>query len=407
MSLVHQIKTSHAFQSFRSSIPQELLLLIFHHLTPFQRCLLLSICKSWNQILLSTKSFWQILDVPFRLEISTTTISILQLFGSRSGYTLKQVVFENVFYESQAHLDHLDSLFQELEKSSNSLKVLVIPQSSSLNKVTRHFVREFLPNLKFLYSHNHARQLERISEMRKHLLEWGSQYLIEERNDQGKQSVEEDDDDEEEATFEEEQKTGGLEFYLCSEISDIKRFEEDWFRDLKIFETYEIDSVKSFLRILNAAKSSLKHLNLKELEWPGRILNDEWRPVGEDLTEVVLENSKLQFIVPKLQGTSNSLSKLIKFQSPDLRIIGPAQALIHFEFNSLKFAEISLYDDRDDQSYSWDTVDGDRVLDNTFSFLKDFFYLGTYFESFRSWFGRWSSSYFHSGTFDISLGIIL
>lgn len=88
----HSNEAASAPEPFKP-FPDQILPLIFHQLTAFQRCLILSVCRNWNAILLAGRGFWQIVHLPLHLPISTA-VSILQTFNLRSGFSLQEVAFE-------------------------------------------------------------------------------------------------------------------------------------------------------------------------------------------------------------------------------------------------------------------------------------------------------------------------
>jgi hypothetical protein len=330
--------TSESFKRF----PDEILPLIFHQLTAFERCLILSVCRNWNGILLGGRGFWQIVHLPHRLPISAA-ISILQTFNLRSGFSLKEVVFEPIIRDVQ----DLDRIFEELRKSSSTIKVLVLPQLSKLNTQTRRFSRSILPSLQFLYSYDHRSDPRFISRMWADLLKWRSERRGEDPSNQ------------------EETEIPSLNYYSVNSLNRVGREERTWFKRLNFLEVHSTHSLEDLHLILDASKSRLQELNLS---WWGKQLKD-LENVDSDLITMKNSSGIFKFYLPFNASAARALSKFLEFPG-QVQVSGNLASLLGFEMRCLVVVKIRLYDEGEDEKTRGPSMAPDELKEKTDLFLK-------------------------------------
>lgn len=274
-------------------LPDEILLGIFDQFTPFQRCLLLSICRHWNDTILHRQSFWQRLFVPNRLSVQET-ISILQIFNQRSRYSLEALAIETSIQSAE----DLDQIFLELSKSSNSIRQVYLVQPMELNTKTRKMARESLPNLNTLGCSRKG-----ISHRWRSTKPGGRGSRV------GK----------------------GLHSYSTSYVEDLKVEDEQWLSELRYLKVNFTDSLKDLHRVLSICQATLLELELTN-----------WKPIREEDTSPVANTPSLERItfrnlfslyVPTRVNASKALNGISDIEKPEegyLYVGGLIQSLLCF-----------------------------------------------------------------------------
>lgn len=307
-------------QSFSSSpalpLPDDVLLLILHKFTPFERCRLLSISKDWNQTIMQHPPFWQYLTIPQHLSLSSA-ISILQIFNARSNFTLKHFILKNVI-DSR---DSLNEIFTELSRSSTSMRLLALFQNSSgLNTEVRRLSSAFLPNLNTL-----------------HIISSG----LSEFNFEGSISNMELKRFQSSASKDENSKQG-LRYYYTTTLSGFEGTESRWFEQLKFFKCSR-SSTNDSRFVLKAAKINLVELHLQS--W-APIVRSVWQPpftLESEAEEITFPNlSRLQ--LPFNPAAAMAVGKLIRVtdEREGLILKGPLRSLFPFQVPFLNRLELVL-----------------------------------------------------------------
>lgn len=274
--------------------------------------------------MLSNKAFWQHLWVfnPFPL---STAMRLLRLFNKRSGYTLLALDIEAAIFQEE----ELDELFQELEKSSESLQVLTVIEFPDLNTLTRKKAREYLPNLKSLVTlyleaikvtdqiHNQWRVLSQIG------LSIDS---LRENVDDGK----------------------GLRHYLTDNLYDLDQEEKDYFNQLVFFQVKFPRDTQDLHTILDACKATLEALSLSK--WISSPMN-----FTEGLEMIEMEKIE-ELHLPSQADLVSHLSSFIGLKRVDKEefgLVGQALPLTNFKVPSLEILDLELSDEVEVPRSGW------------------------------------------------------
>lgn len=297
-------------------MPDELLLSIFDKLDIFQRSMLLSICKRWNEALLSNHSFWNSLILPPRHSFEET-LFILKLFNARSECKLKHAVLGLKLQNAK----QVSEIFRELKRSGNSLKTLGLAHEPGLGKIIRVLARTFLPKLNTI-----ALSYKEVASFSY----WNSAVWL---NREELKVIDEDE---------------GIRFCQLDEFGDFQSADKSWVSKSKYISIESTTSIDDLIFLLKAAELSLVDLDLEAFAAePLASMNTNQTSMMKVSRNFTLEGP-VELRVPSDPDVADLLGRLMTIEDTSgLLLKGSIESLLAFKLVGVKRLELTLYPDTD------------------------------------------------------------
>lgn len=215
----------------------------------------------------------------------------------------------------------LEDIFTELSRSSISMRLLVLFQTSKeLNTEVRRLSSALLPNLNTLQS--------LFSGFRTLDFE-GSILNMQVKRDQSSASKDENSNQ-------------GLRYYYTTTLSELEETDSKWFEQLRFFKCSRSSS-KDLHFVLEAAKANLKELHLQSWDSPFRYT---WQPpprLESEIEEVTLPNlTRLQLPLDPVAAMAANKFIRVADETESLVLKGPLRSLLAWQMPFLNRLELVL-----------------------------------------------------------------